>query len=455
MSSEPTPAAAAMERARRVLRETFGYPAFRGRQAEIIGAALEGRDALVLMPTGGGKSLCYQIPALVRDGVGIVVSPLIALMEDQVGALREAGVAAAYLNSSQRPLEQRAVLARLTAGDLKLLYLAPERLLQPETLEMLASVPVALIAIDEAHCVSQWGHDFRTEYLGLAVLKQRFPDVPRMALTATATGPTREEIVEASFIAAALRAGGIESVTGDVCDPDTLRALPGASTVLYAVGMDYRAARPMHEVYVRGLANVLDTLPPCARFIYVSSTSVYGQSAGEWVTEQSPAEPTEASGKVVMEAEQLLRARVPGAVVLRCAGQYGPNRLLRKQAIMKGEPLAGDAEKWLNLVHIADAATAVLHAETHAMPGETYNLSDGAPATRRDFYTRLAELLGTEAKFEPRAEPDPPAHRHLRRADRQGNRRRPQRLHQGVEAGPTQRGGHHRCAQHRALQRRR
>ena len=195
MSSEPIPAASALERAHRVLRETFGYPAFRGRQAEIIEAALEGRDALVLMPTGGGKSLCYQIPALVRDGVGIVVSPLIALMEDQVGALREAGVAAAYLNSSQRPLEQRAVLARLTAGDLKLLYLAPERLLQPETLEMLASVPVALIAIDEAHCVSQWGHDFRTEYLGLAVLKQRFPDVPRMALTATATGPTREEIV--------------------------------------------------------------------------------------------------------------------------------------------------------------------------------------------------------------------------------------------------------------------
>ncbi|MFM8271507.1 MAG: SDR family oxidoreductase [Gemmata sp.] len=211
--------------------------------------------------------------------------------------------------------------------------------------------------------------------------------------------------------AAALRAGGIESVTGDVCDPDTLRALLGASTVLYAVGMDYRAARPMHEVYVRGLANVLDTLPPCARFIYVSSTSVYGQSAGEWVTEQSPAEPTEASGKVVLEAEQLLRARVPGAVVLRCAGQYGPNRLLRKQPIMKGEPLAGDAEKWLNLVHIADAAAAVLDAETHAMPGETYNLSDGAPATRRDFYTRLAELLGTEAKFEPRAEPGTPNRR--------------------------------------------
>jgi nucleoside-diphosphate-sugar epimerase len=209
----------------------------------------------------------------------------------------------------------------------------------------------------------------------------------------------------------ALRASGIEPITGDVCDRDTLRALPGAATVLYAVGMDYRAGRAMHEVYVRGLANVLDTLPPCARFIYVSSTSVYGQSAGEWVTEASATEPTEASGKVVLEAEQLLRARIPSAIILRCAGQYGPNRLLRKQPILKGEPLVGDAEKWLNLIHIVDAATAVLQAEAHASPGETYDLSDGSPVTRRDFYTRLAELLGTEAKFEPRAEPGTPNRR--------------------------------------------
>jgi ATP-dependent DNA helicase RecQ len=182
--------------AHRVLREVFGYDEFRGQQAAIIEAAIAGRDALVLMPTGGGKSLCYQIPALVRDGVGVVVSPLIALMEDQVGALREAGVAAAFLNSTLRPAEQRAVLADLRDGRLKLLYLAPERLLQAETLELLKGLPIALVAIDEAHCVSQWGHDFRTEYLGLDVLRSAFPGVPRMALTATATVPTREEIVE-------------------------------------------------------------------------------------------------------------------------------------------------------------------------------------------------------------------------------------------------------------------
>ncbi|HVY63852.1 MAG TPA: DNA helicase RecQ [Gammaproteobacteria bacterium] len=196
MSSLPLVSATpSLESARHVLRETFGYPAFRGQQEQIIAAALAGRDSLVLMPTGGGKSLCYQIPSLVREGVGVVVSPLIALMEDQVGALREAGVAAAYLNSTLRPAEQRAVIGALRAGELKLLYLAPERLLQPETLDLLQQVPVALIAIDEAHCVSQWGHDFRAEYLALAVLKQRFPGVPRMALTATATVPTREEIV--------------------------------------------------------------------------------------------------------------------------------------------------------------------------------------------------------------------------------------------------------------------
>jgi ATP-dependent DNA helicase RecQ len=190
-TAEPT-----TDAARRVLREVFGYDQFRGQQAAIIEAAIAGRDALVLMPTGGGKSLCYQIPALVRDGVGVVVSPLIALMEDQVGALREAGVAAAILNSTLRPAEQRAVLADLRDGRLKLLYLAPERLLQAETLELLKGLTIALVAIDEAHCVSQWGHDFRAEYLGLDVLQSAFPGVPRMALTATATVPTREEIVE-------------------------------------------------------------------------------------------------------------------------------------------------------------------------------------------------------------------------------------------------------------------
>ena len=186
---------APLENARRVLHDVFGYASFRGHQEAVIAAALAGDDALVLMPTGGGKSLCYQIPAIVRDGVGIIVSPLIALMEDQVRALREAGVAAAFLNSTLRRREQDDVIAALRRGKLDLLYLAPERLLQDETLALLREVQVSVIAIDEAHCVSQWGHDFRAEYLGLGALKQWLPGVPRMALTATATLPTRNEIV--------------------------------------------------------------------------------------------------------------------------------------------------------------------------------------------------------------------------------------------------------------------
>jgi ATP-dependent DNA helicase RecQ len=183
------------DRASRILRDVFGYSSFRGQQQAIIEAALCGQDSLVLMPTGGGKSLCYQIPALVLDGVGLVVSPLIALMEDQVSALREAGVAAAFLNSTLRRAEQNAVIADLRHGRLKLLYLAPERLLQEETQALLRETTISLVAIDEAHCVSQWGHDFRAEYLGLNALKQWLPGVPRMALTATATLPTRDEIV--------------------------------------------------------------------------------------------------------------------------------------------------------------------------------------------------------------------------------------------------------------------
>jgi ATP-dependent DNA helicase RecQ len=183
------------DQARRILRDVFGYSSFRGQQEAIIDAALRGQDSLVLMPTGGGKSLCYQVPALMRDGVGLVVSPLIALMEDQVSALREAGVAAAFLNSTLRRAEQNEVIADLRHGRLKLLYLAPERLLQQETQALLREVTISIIAIDEAHCVSQWGHDFRAEYLGLNALKTWLPGVPRMALTATATLPTREEIV--------------------------------------------------------------------------------------------------------------------------------------------------------------------------------------------------------------------------------------------------------------------
>ncbi|RME35904.1 MAG: DNA helicase RecQ [Gammaproteobacteria bacterium] len=184
-----------LDAALRVLRETFGYETFRGEQGAIIQTLLTGDDALVLMPTGGGKSLCYQIPALLREGTGIVVSPLIALMQDQVDALRQLGVRAAFLNSTLDPRERSEVERRLSAGDLDLLYVAPERLLMEETLALLERSRLALFAIDEAHCVSQWGHDFRPEYRQLSVLHQRFPRVPRIALTATADARTREEIV--------------------------------------------------------------------------------------------------------------------------------------------------------------------------------------------------------------------------------------------------------------------
>jgi ATP-dependent DNA helicase RecQ len=179
-----------------ILRSVFGYEAFRGQQEAIIEHVIGGGDALVLMPTGGGKSLCYQIPAMVRAGVGIVVSPLIALMQDQVTALREAGVRAAFVNSSLPPHIARAVEADMIAGRYDLVYVAPERLTTPAFLELLARTKLALFAIDEAHCVSQWGHDFRPEYRQLNVLHDRFADVPRIALTATADEPTRAEILE-------------------------------------------------------------------------------------------------------------------------------------------------------------------------------------------------------------------------------------------------------------------
>jgi ATP-dependent DNA helicase RecQ len=177
------------------LNSVFGYPAFRGLQADIIGQVAGGGDALVLMPTGGGKSLCYQIPALLRQGVAVVVSPLIALMQDQVSAMQELGVSAAGLNSSLSAEAGGQVLRMLRSGELDLLYVSPERLLMGDLLAMLESLPVALFAIDEAHCVSQWGHDFRPEYRQLGVLAERFPDVPRIALTATADQQTRDDIV--------------------------------------------------------------------------------------------------------------------------------------------------------------------------------------------------------------------------------------------------------------------
>ncbi|NYI85283.1 ATP-dependent DNA helicase RecQ [Saccharopolyspora hordei] len=180
--------------AQHVLQRVFGYDSFRGHQQEIVEHVIGGGDALVLMPTGGGKSLCYQVPALVRPGVGVVVSPLIALMQDQVDALNELGVRAGFLNSTQSSEQRRSTEQAFLAGELDLLYLAPERLSLDSTLELLDRGEVALFAIDEAHCVAQWGHDFRPDYLNLSVLHQRWPSVPRIALTATATPATRREI---------------------------------------------------------------------------------------------------------------------------------------------------------------------------------------------------------------------------------------------------------------------
>ncbi|USG63062.1 DNA helicase RecQ [Sneathiella marina] len=178
------------------LTNTFGYPAFRGQQDKVIDHVLAKRDALVLMPTGGGKSLCYQIPALCMDGVAVVISPLIALMQNQVEALQQLGIAAAALNSSHPREDQDTVKTALLKGELKLLYIAPERLFAVGFINLLAKCNVSLFAIDEAHCVSQWGHDFRPEYLKLSILAEKFGNVPRLALTATADTPTEKDIIE-------------------------------------------------------------------------------------------------------------------------------------------------------------------------------------------------------------------------------------------------------------------
>jgi ATP-dependent DNA helicase RecQ len=181
-------------RALHLLQTVFGYPAFRGQQADIVNHVASGGDALVLMPTGGGKSLCYQIPALLREGVGVVISPLIALMQDQVDALEEVGVRAAFLNSTQTFEETLRIERLVRTGEIDLVYVAPERLMTQRCLDLFADSRISLFAIDEAHCVSQWGHDFRPEYIRLSVLHERFPEVPRIALTATADQQTRDEI---------------------------------------------------------------------------------------------------------------------------------------------------------------------------------------------------------------------------------------------------------------------
>lgn len=183
------------DRALQLLQTVFGYPQFRSQQGQIVDHVVKGGDALVLMPTGGGKSLCYQIPAMIRNGVGIVVSPLIALMQDQVDALEEVGVRAAFLNSTQTFDESLRIEKLMRNGEIDLVYIAPERLMTQRCLELLSATPLALFAIDEAHCVSQWGHDFRPEYIKLSVLHERFPEVPRIALTATADQQTRDEII--------------------------------------------------------------------------------------------------------------------------------------------------------------------------------------------------------------------------------------------------------------------
>jgi nucleoside-diphosphate-sugar epimerase len=200
------------------------------------------------------------------------------------------------------------------------------------------------------------------------------------------------------------RRQGIDPIICDVLHPGTLKDLPAISTVLYAIGLDRSSGQTMREVYVQGLTNVLTALPSPRCLLYISSTSVYGQRHGEAVDEQAVTEPVDPSGQVVLEAEQILRLHAPRAVVLRFAGIYGPGRLTRQQALLKGEPLVGNPDQWLNLIHAADGVAAVLAAEARGRPGEVYNVSDGRPVRRRDFYEYLAQLLKSPPPcFEPSA----------------------------------------------------
>jgi nucleoside-diphosphate-sugar epimerase len=202
---------------------------------------------------------------------------------------------------------------------------------------------------------------------------------------------------------AELRSLGIDPILGDVTNPASLQ-LPSANTVLYAIGLDRSAGQSMRDVYLGGLNNVLNALPTPRRFIYISSTSVYGQTDGEWVDENSPTEPAEENGRIVLECEQLLRRRLPDAILLRFAGIYGPGRLLKQAAVEKGEPLATDPDKLINLIHVEDGARAVVAAGERGRPGATYNVCDNEPVLRRDFYKDLASLLAAPApRFEPKS----------------------------------------------------
>ena len=214
----------------------------------------------------------------------------------------------------------------------------------------------------------------------------------------------------------------------DILDPVSLQNLPQVDTVLYAIGFDRTSGATMRAVYVDGLANVLAQLPTPTRFIHVSSSSVYGQTDGGWIDETSPTEPGEESGRIVLEAEAVLRARLPDAIILRFAGIYGPGRLLRRQTIERGEPIVGDSDKWLNLIHVEDGAHAVLAAEQNGEPGRVYNVCDDHPVRRRWYYTTMARMLGAPApRFvtPPADEPTPPHEKGNRRIN---NRRMKEEL---------------------------
>src|SRR5262245_6564888 len=218
---------------------------------------------------------------------------------------------------------------------------------------------------------------------------------------------TREPDTAAKF-----RQLGIEPILADILQRNTLQSLPHVDTVLYAIGLDRSTGASMRSVFVDGLANVLEHLPRPRRFIYVSSSSVYGQTGGEWVDEESATEPLEESGKIVLEAERLLQARLPEAIVLRLGGIYGPGRLLRQKTIEAGEPIIGDADKWLNLLHVEDGAAAILAAQERGQPGRIYNICDYQPVRRRDFYTELARRLEAPAPrfVRPSADQASPPH---------------------------------------------